>query len=359
MNSSMKSDSIVEAILWLGVILALAWTGSAGGFLYGAVTQEHSTYSIVAMDPATGDVGIAGASCVPISAGAMTTLVPGKGAAATQAGFTPWNQAKVFELLRQGATANEIIAFMRGDSYDSATGVRQYGVVTLSSRIVRAAGFTGGENSAWAGDLQDVAMAVSVQGNTLQNATVVSDALAAYTARDIGAVALPDRLLRALEAASAAGGDRRCNQGDVRQTAEAAFIAVARADQPPFAATLGQDPAPGDPATPWLYISVIEAPGGPNPLLELRSRYDTWRSENLPPCADCSLKPIPVPAGGGPQPLVKAALQIVSRVGLTGAGLSCLVSVALLVLATGVIYVRRRNRRPDERRRESHSQQGG
>ena len=75
MNRSMQPGSIVEAILWLGVIFSLAWTGSAGGFLYGAATQERSTYSVVAMDPATGDVGIAGASCVPISAGAMITFV--------------------------------------------------------------------------------------------------------------------------------------------------------------------------------------------------------------------------------------------------------------------------------------------
>lgn len=345
MNTRMQPGSNVEVILWLGVLLALAWMASAGHFLYGAMTQERSTYSVVAMDPVTGDVGIAGASCVPISAGAMITFAPGKGAAATQAAFAPQNQAKVFELLRQGATANEIIEFVRDDAYDADARLRQYGVVTSRDGIVQAAGFTGKGNNDWAGDRQDGTMAVSVQGNALENAAVVKDALAAYTARDVGAVELPDRLLRALEAASAAGGDRRCNRAGVRQTAQAAFIAVARANQPPFAATLGQDPAPEDPAAPWLYISVIEAPGGPNPLLELRSRYNTWRSENLPPCADCNLDSNSVPEGGGPNPLVKAVLQIVSRVGLPAVGLSCLVSVALLVCSSTIICIRRRSRR--------------
>lgn len=162
MNARMQPGSNVEVILWLGVLLALAWMASAGHFLYGAMTQERSTYSVVAMDPVTGDVGIAGASCVPISAGAMITFAPGKGAAATQAAFAPQNQAKVFELLRQGATANEIIEFVRDDAYDADAGLRQYGVVTSRDGIVQAAGFTGKGNNDWAGDRQDGTMAVSV-----------------------------------------------------------------------------------------------------------------------------------------------------------------------------------------------------
>ena len=253
---------------------------------------------------------------------------------------------KVFDLLRQGATASEIIEFVSDDSYDADVGIRQYGVVTLNEGIIQVAGFTGKENNDWAGDQQDSTVAASVQGNTLEDAAVVSNALVAYTEEEIGAVELPDRLLRALEAASAAGGDRRCNQADVQQTAQAAFIAVAKADQLPFAATIGRDPAPGDPALPWLYISVIEPKGGPpNPLLELRSHYNTWRSENLPPCADCDLDPIPVPTGGDPKPLPKAILQIVSRVGLVGVGVGCLIGFALLVSLPVIIYFRRRKRR--------------
>ena len=210
---------------------------------------------------------------------------------------------------------------------------------------MHVAGFTGEHNNDWAGDRQDATMAVSVQGNTLAGAAVVADALAAYTAQDIGAVEFPDRLLRALEAASAAGGDRRCNKVDVQQTAQAAFIAVSKADQLPFAATIGRDPSPADPARPWLYISVIEPNGGPNPLLELRDQYDAWRSENLSPCAGCDLDAILVPPGGGPRPVVKAMLRLASRVGLPGVGLGCLVVAALLVSACVIIYVRRRRRR--------------
>jgi uncharacterized Ntn-hydrolase superfamily protein len=346
MNKRRQTNDIVEVVLILGAFFSLAILGFAGNLLYNAVTQERSTYSIVAVDPVTGDVGIAIASCVPISAGGRIILVPGKGVATAQAAsLLPQHQAKMFDLLLQGATASEIIEFMSDESYDPEIEIRQYGVVTLKEGIIQSAGLTGKENTYWAGDQQDTSMAVSVQGNTLADASVVSNALDAFTEEGIGAVELSDRLLRALEAASAAGGDNRCNQGDIQQTAQAALIAVAKADQPPFAGTLVKDPAPDNPALPWLYISVIEGKGGPNPLLELRSQYKTWRSENLPLCANCNLDPIPVPTGGDPKPLPKAILRLVSQVGLVGIGVGCLIGVAILMSLPVIIYFRRRKRR--------------
>ena len=345
MNKRRQTRDIVKVVLILGECFALAILGFAGNFLYNAVTQERSTYSIVAVDPVTGDVGIAIASCVPISAGGRIALVPGKGVGTAQAAaLLPQNQIKMFEMLRQGATTNEIIEVLSDDSYDPDIEIRQYGVVTLNEGIIQVAGFTGKENTDWAGDQQDLTMAVSVQGNTLENASVVSNALDAFTEEGNGSFELSDRLLRALEAASAAGGDKRCNQGDFQQTAQAAFIAVAKADQLPFASNLGWDPAPDNPALPWLFISVIEAKGGPNPLLELRSQYNTWRSENLPPCADCDLDPIQVPAGGDPKPLTKAILNILNRIGLGWAAIFCCLTSIVLVIALLIAFFRRRRR---------------
>ncbi len=344
MNTRKNNKQIVRAVLILGACFVLANLVHAGLSFYNTITRDRSTYSIVAVDPLSGDVGIAGASCVPISAGAMTTMLPGVGVAATQAAYTPQNHARVFELLRQGATAREIIKFMSDYSYDANVDIRQYGVVTMNGGIIQVAGFTGKGNNEWAGDRQDSSMAISAQGNTLAGAAVVRDALAAFTEEGTGALELPDRLMRALEAASAAGGDRRCNQGDFQQTAQAAFIAVAKADQPPFAAALGQDPAADDPALPWLYLSVIEAKGGPNPLLDLRSQYNAWRAENLPPCAGCDMDPIPVPPGGDPKPFSKAILKMVSRAGLVRTGAGCLIGVVSLISLSVILYLRRRKR---------------
>ena len=239
MNKGRQNKDVVEVPLMLGMFLALAVLSTAGYFLCSTLTQERSTYSIVAIDPVTGDVGVAIASCVPISAGGRIVLVPGKGAGTAQAAaLLSQNQAKMFDLLRQGATANEIIITLSDDSYDPEIETRQYGVVTLNESTIQVGGFTGKETTSWAGDRQYSTMAVSVQGNTLEDASVVSHALDAFTEQGIGAVELSDRLLRALEAASAAGGDSRCNREDFQQTAQAAFIAVAKADQLPFAGTL-------------------------------------------------------------------------------------------------------------------------
>ena len=202
MNKRRQTKDVVIAVLTLDAFSALAILGLGGDFLHTAATQERSTYSIVAIDPVTGDVGAAGASCVPISASSLAALVPGKGAAAIQAAFITENQTEVFNLLSQGKTASEITRQISNDTYDSNFEIRQYGVVTLHEGNIQAAGFTGNETPDWAGDRQDITYAVSVQGNTLESEAVVSDALAAFSAADIGSVELSDRLMRALEAAS-------------------------------------------------------------------------------------------------------------------------------------------------------------
>lgn len=343
-----RNKKLIQTIIGLIFLIGLTWyfntSGSIETLIYRAAVQNQSTFSIVAVDPTTGNVGAAGASCVPISAATLAALAPGKGAAAIQAAFTPKNQSQVLNLLLEGKSANQIIDHVSRDDYDEMVDDRQYGVVTFQDENIQSAGFTGEDNNDWAGDRQDNAFAVSAQGNTLESQAVIVDTLSAFTATDLGPVELSDRLLRALETASAAGGDRRCNQPGFHQTAQAAFIAVSKADQPPFSTGIGKDPSPNDLAFPWLFISVVEAKSGPNPLLDLRGKYNTWRSENLPACVDCNLNAIPVPAGGDPNPFYKAILETINRVGLVFV-LSLLCSAIILIIGIITIYLLRRRRR--------------
>jgi uncharacterized Ntn-hydrolase superfamily protein len=289
------------ALVAFAALFGLAWVSI---FRDSWAVKRQNTWSIVAVDLESGDVGAAGASCVPYPAADLAALVPGKGAAATQSEFEIENRDRVFELLKQGATASEIIESVADESLDPGLALRQYGAVTLHEGEIEAAGFTGAGNLVWAGDRQELAWAVSVQGNSLESEAVVADAAAAFAAvaafatGEPGAVPLSDRLMLALEAGSAAGGDRRCNDGSVRQTAQSAFIAVSTAGQPPFVAPFGREPSPDDPALPWLYLSVVEPKGGENPLIELRRRYDAWRAAELPPCSECDAEPVSVPEGG-------------------------------------------------------------
>ena len=250
-------------------------------------TLDMTTWSVAAIDPLTGDVGVAAASCVPTHADALAALVPGKGAAATQAGFDIDNRNVVYQALQEGLTAEEIVARVTDPAVDSLTGRRQYGVVTMHDGAVHVAGFTAPERlgttgepepTRWAGVMGDPEWGVTVQGNTLVNERVVADGLEAFRWTDpTGFNTLPDRLMRALEAGSIAGGDVRCNNETTRQTAALAFIVVARGTDPPYATeSIGMSDQ-GTDAAPWLSISVAVEVGEDNPLLELRQRYDAWR----------------------------------------------------------------------------------
>jgi len=251
-------------------------------------TLDMTTWSVAAIDPATGDVGVASASCVPNFADALAALVPGKGAGATQAAFDIRNRNVVYQAIREGLTAEEVIARVTAPANDTATNRRQYGIVTLNDGVVHTAGFTTpvrlgmkhpeGETPRFAGVEADATMGVTVQGNTLASREVVAKALDAFRWEDpTGFNTLTDRLMRALEAGSIYGGDVRCNNGNTRQTAAMAFIVAARGADPPYATdSIGMSDQGTDKA-PWLAISIKGERGGDNPLLELRLRYDRWR----------------------------------------------------------------------------------
>jgi uncharacterized Ntn-hydrolase superfamily protein len=274
------------AALLLPVVTACHASAPSSTTLYDKL--DMTTWSVVGVDPATGDVGVAMASCVQNTlADALAALVPGKGAAATQASFDVGNRNRVFEALKQGLPAEEIIKLVSDSLTDTRLGSRQYGVVTMSGGAARVAGFTGkpmldgaaAPNSArWAGIRADASRGVSVQGNTLAAPGVVENALAAYKWEDpVGFNKLSDRLIRALEAGSIAGGDVRCNSDSTRQTAATAMIVVARGSDQPYATERIGMSDQGTDKAPWLAISVTVARGGDNPLLELRRRYDLWR----------------------------------------------------------------------------------
>jgi len=241
-------------------------------------STKLSTWTLVAMDAKTGDVGVAGASCVPdMHVDAVAALVPGKGAAAVQAFFDLQNRNRVFELLRAGQPADAIIRQVSDSKYDKGFSDRQYGVVTISEATAKVSAFTGKENLDWAGSQQDLSRAVTVQGNILVGPTVVAEALKAFQTDRDGLNQLWDRLMRGLEAGSAAGGDARCNNARVKQTAATAFILVARGNDRPYAARDLGVTDQGTTDAPWLAISIVEKQYGANPIVELRLRYDEWR----------------------------------------------------------------------------------
>jgi uncharacterized Ntn-hydrolase superfamily protein len=137
---------------------------------------------------------------------------PGVGAIATQAYANPRYGPEGLALLREGLSADEAVERLTGA--DDGRAHRQLGVV---DREGRAASYTGEECMEWAGGRTGVGYAA--QGNILVSGATV-DAIAETFERSAG-LPLVKRLLDCLDAAQAAGGDRRGQQS-------AALLVVAR-----------------------------------------------------------------------------------------------------------------------------------
>jgi uncharacterized Ntn-hydrolase superfamily protein len=237
-------------------------TGTVAATVVLAVPAQ-ATWSVIGTDPATGEVGVAVASCVPGEVVAVPVIVPGVGAGASQAMLNSDSGAPMAAALKSGASAEDVVAAVTAPEFDPQAAARQFGVVTLAGT---AAGFTGSANEAVAGDAQNAAKTASVQGNILVSDAVVANALSAF---DATSGPLADRLLAGLQAGSAAGGDSRCGA----RTASAAALIVAKPGDAEWVATDQLLSAKLDgKQTPSTYVSVVPS-GTANPVDVLTSQY--------------------------------------------------------------------------------------
>ena len=161
-----------------------------------------ATYSIAACDLEAGQWGVATQSKFLAVGSVVPWAEPRVGAIATQAYANPRYGSEGLALLREGLTAEQVVD--RLTSADEGRNHRQLGVVDEEGR---SASFTGEECLDWAGGRTGPCYAA--QGNILVSAATV-DALAERFEGSSGALA--DRLLDCLDAAQAAGGDRRGQQ---------------------------------------------------------------------------------------------------------------------------------------------------
>jgi uncharacterized Ntn-hydrolase superfamily protein len=161
------------------------------------------TFSIVAADPATGEVGCAVESKY-FAIGAVTPWVrAGVGAVATQAmGVVARNGERALSAL--AAQVDPAAALDQVLAEDTDRELRQLGAVSADGR---AAAFTGRDCIEWAGHL--VGDGFAVQGNMLASADVVGAMRSAFLETS---APLPERMIAALEAGQAVGGDRRGQQ---------------------------------------------------------------------------------------------------------------------------------------------------
>jgi uncharacterized Ntn-hydrolase superfamily protein len=162
----------------------------------------HGTFSIVAYDPETEELGVAVQSRAFSVGAGVPWAEAGVGAIATQASTNESFGPRGLAMLRSGYSAQEVLDLLIAS--DDGRENRQLGIVDAQGR---SASHTGSKCLNWAGD--STAVGLSVQGNILAGPEVVSEMVRAYNATK---GELAERLIAALHAAQAAGGDRRGQQ---------------------------------------------------------------------------------------------------------------------------------------------------
>ena len=240
--------------LHVNYAILLAQTVVLFGLILCTSPKAQATWSIVAVDAHTREVGAAGASCTPNAIG-IAGLAPGHGVMVAQALSNSIARKRGVQLLMGGATPPAIIQAITAPGFDTTASLQQYGVVALDHANAEAT-FTGKNVDPAATTLQWPG--VTVQGNVLPSTRVVHSAMAAFkSASAETGLPLAEKLLSALQAGAAQGGDRRCGE----QTAHSAFLIVAR---------------PGDPSNePFLRLIVLdETRTGENPVRLLLQFYD-------------------------------------------------------------------------------------
>ena len=232
-----------------------------------------ATWSIVAADARTREVGIAAATCYAGSQ-LIAGVVPGRGVVAAQGLTSLPARDRAIELLIEGVSPAAILAGIISAEVDRdwffKRWLRQFGVASLAGAQSVAEAYTGPFTLPWRGDRQG--HGVSVQGNVLRSASVLERSLSAFTSTPTQC-GLAVSLLLALEAGATAGGDRRCS---VEQTALSAFLIVAR---------------PGDPpGEPFLrLVAPDQTPGGDNPVALLRELFRKASITSGLPSTECGL----------------------------------------------------------------------
>ncbi len=221
------------------------------GLLWMFARPPVGTFSIVAMDPQTEEWGVAVASRV-LDVGYIVPWVEAEvGAVATQALSNPYFGPWALDLLRKGMSADTVLKQIL--ARDTSPEDRQVGIV---DREGRCANFTGTRTLSWAGDQKGPF--VCVQGNILAGPQVVDTMLKTFLSAQ---GPLAERLLQALEAGEAAGGDRRGKQS--------AALVVKRKG----GGYLGVDDRLVD-------LRVVDQKA---PVQELRRLYERWQYAFLAP----------------------------------------------------------------------------
>jgi len=232
-------------------------------FIFNFSVIAQDTFSIVAVDTVTGEIGSAGASCVGaiygVGAYILSDVIEGVGGIHTQAAYLPANQQNAHNRMLEGLSPQEIIDWLVANDAGGNPTIRQYGIVDLT-RNGESAAYTGVNCS----DYKNHATGpgYSIQGNILLGQIIIDTMKTIYL--QTSGEPLADRLMKTLEAAKIIGADTRCASRNT--SSESGFVKVVRI---------------GDGNEPYIQLVVPDTPSGTDPIDILREQFDQWKIDHL------------------------------------------------------------------------------
>jgi uncharacterized Ntn-hydrolase superfamily protein len=191
--------------------------------------SAQDTFSIVAVDTLTGEVGSAGASCVDLldfpsyTTHFLGELLPGLGAVNTQAYYNITNQINARNRMLEGSTPLETIEWLEANDSQNNPSIRQYGIVGFVDGKAEAAGYTGINTDDYKNHI--TGPNYSIQGNILLGQEVL-DQMEDQFLNSEGDLAC--KLMAALQGAKIIGADTRCFSNGTSSLF--AFVKVAQPD---------------------------------------------------------------------------------------------------------------------------------
>lgn len=222
--------------------------------LLAAAIPSFATWSIIAADPKTNEIGVAGASC-SINVSGISAIMPGKGAIVVQANGNPYAKLRGFEMLMQGATPLSILERIKQPEFDPEN--QQYAILCLTD-IQHPLTYTGPKAVSYASSL--TGNGIAVQGNMLANPDVVHAVFNAAIKAQQDSLPIQEILMIALEAGANFGGDKRCGE----RKASSAFLSVSK---------------PSDIDKYWLNLVIYGNDGRTHAVTALRQKFNEWKTK--------------------------------------------------------------------------------
>ena len=223
--------------------------------------MAQDTFSIIAVDTVTGEIGGAGASCIdesaiPTGVLIINDIIPARGGIHTQAYWQPANQQNAHDRMVEGMSPQEIIDWLVANDIQNNPTIRQYGIVdTDEDGHPRSAAYTGVNCNNYKDHI--VGPNYAIQGNILLGQHIL-DSMEARFLNTEGSLA--EKLMASLQGANVPGADTRClNEG---VSSLSAFVRVAK-----------EDALPGN---WWCDLLVPSTPYGVEPIDSLQVLFDSW-----------------------------------------------------------------------------------